>query len=33
MDCPFLRVTNTRVKDSRPCEDEAAIRMPTLYGM
>jgi transcriptional repressor NrdR len=26
MDCPFCRHQDTQVKDSRPCEDGAAIR-------
>ena len=32
MDCPFCGNTDTQVKDSRPCEDGAAIRRRRLCG-
>jgi transcriptional repressor NrdR len=32
MDCPFCGSNDTQVKDSRPCEDGAAIRRRRLCG-
>ena len=32
MDCPFCGNADTQVKDSRPCEDGAAIRRRRLCG-
>ena len=32
MDCPFCGSPDTQVKDSRPCEDGAAIRRRRLCG-
>jgi transcriptional repressor NrdR len=33
MDCPFCGSNDTQVKDSRPCEDGAAIRRRRLCGV